>query len=473
MMDTQELSAALHAAADPVDAPPGFTERVRRGARRRVVRRRYRVCATVLAVLAVGGGLTALSAHLRPEVVSSNPTSKPPSDDPRLHGATRGDLAKDKTFLDQVRSVWQMHVDLPRMSESASSAASFDFSPHGPVNVYWAGNTPSGPAAVLLETYSWQSSAGGPQSTIVQIGVVATDSRTGVLSLAGRQTVGDPSLDQASDSFAFGENDTTVLTMVESGFGVYSATPTVDPNTGRVSRQWQDLPYADGVAVIDLREAANGEPVNGRTVVELPHRPDAAHQYPTPSGVTSRYQPELTDDWTESVDPRLTWPLTTGLNGAQYGTPGTDPAVWNAAFDHALQEGGYTDPLIAHPATTATNGVSPDSQSYWHISYRLGGGTVGIIGEELVGAIGRLYVVTVDGNFNVLSVAYGGSIDPAAVLPVRYRLPDGLGWALAAYGSHLSAGNLGGDGVLKASANASTVTVTPKGGVPHTVDLPP
>ncbi|HEY4458012.1 MAG TPA: hypothetical protein VGN81_27100 [Pseudonocardiaceae bacterium] len=79
--------------------------------------------------------------------------------------------------------------------------------------------------------------------------------------------------------------------------------------------------------------------------------------------------------------------------------------------------------------------------------------------------------MTVDGDFNVLSVVYGGSIDPTSVLPVRYRLPDGLGWALVAYGSHLSAGNFGGDDVLKAPANASSVTVTPQGGVPHTVDL--
>lgn len=38
---------------------------------------------------------------------------------------------------------------------------------------------------------------------------------------------------------------------------------------------------------------------------------------------------------------------------------------------------------------------------------------------------------------------YGGSIDSAAVLPVRYRLPDGPGWLVAAYGSHLSSGNVG------------------------------
>jgi hypothetical protein len=78
-MDTDTLSAALHAATDTIDAPPGFAEKVGRGARRRLVRRRQRVGVVALVVLALGAGLTTLSDRWLPLVTGSHDGQSAPA----------------------------------------------------------------------------------------------------------------------------------------------------------------------------------------------------------------------------------------------------------------------------------------------------------------------------------------------------------------------------------------------------------
>lgn len=393
MMDTEALSAVLRAATETVDTPPGFAEKVHRGARRRQVRRRYRISVVVLVLLAIGTGLTALSDRWLPVVTGTHERQKPatlPSDDPRLHEPTKGDLARDQGFLAQVGATWQRDLAVPRdLIQSSRNGSSFEFDPIGQPSVYWAGTMPhanvgaatsGGKAAVVLQSFAWQQSAGGsPPSTIVEIGVVATNPITSELALQGQQTVGNPVKSQTSDSFAFGPDNATVLTMAESGFRVYSPGPTLDPSTGKVSRQWHDLPYVDGVAVFTVEGQG---PCNGRTVVELPRRPDTAHPYPARAGLAAADQPELGDGFSsysgpDSVDPRLNWPLTTGLNGAPNGAPGTNPPSWSKVFDNALHEGGYSDPYVAHPSDIALSGTGASiGESYWQIAYRLANGGI-------------------------------------------------------------------------------------------------
>ncbi|HJP76007.1 MAG TPA: hypothetical protein VJ914_17190 [Pseudonocardiaceae bacterium] len=488
MMDTEALSAALRAATETVDTPPGFAEKVHRGARRRLVRRRYRISVVVLVLLAIGTGLTALSDRWLPVVSGTHDSQKPatlPSDDPRLHEPTKGDLAKDQGFLDQVRATWQRDLAVPRdLIQSSRNGTGFEFDPIGQPRVYWAGNMPSGDptitpsakAAVVLQSFAWQLSAGGsPPSTIVEIGVVATNPSTSELALQGQQTVGNPVKSQTSDSFAFGQDDATVLTMAESGFRVYSPGPTLDPATGKVSRKWRDLPYLDGVAVFNVEgEAAL---CDGRTVVELPRRPDAAHPYPANPGLAAADQPELGDGFSsysgpDSVDPRLNWPLMTGLNGAPDGAPGTNPPSWSKVFDDALRDGGYSDLYVAHPSDIALSGTGASiGQSYWQIAYRLANGGILILGEELVGTVGELYAVTVDDSGHVLNVAYGGMIMSVDPLPVRYTLPGGDGLLLASYGSLISTPATSHRDVLVVPGGTHQVTVTSSSGHSHTVEL--
>jgi hypothetical protein len=476
-MDTHELSAALRAATEPIDAPPGFTEKVRHGARRRVLRRRYRVCATVLAVLAIAGGLTALSAHLKPEVAATHPdnkasaTGKLPSDDPRLHEATKGGFAQNQSFHNQVVAVWQSSDHMPiSLVQAYSGATNVDIGPAGPVNEYWAGNTPGGPVAVLLQAFSLRPASGGQSATVVEVGLVARNFSTGALTLVGHATVGDS--DRPSESFAFDIDNKTMLTMAESGFHVYSAAPTVDPDTGKVTRQWLDLPYVDGVAVVDLAE----EHGDGNTVVELPQRPDATHSYlPSNPNARSPFQPVSGNDWAGKPDPRLAWPVQTVVCAPPSGVDTTNLPQQSTVFDNALHAGGYSDPYVHHPPTVGTPGVPADSESHWYIGCRLANGNMLILGEELVGTIGRLYAVTADRDGRVVSVGYGGPINPSDLLPVQYQLPDGSGWLVAAYGSHLGSGAVSGNDVLAVprDPNTTSVTVTSQHGVPHTVDLPP
>lgn len=473
-MDTEELSAALRAATAAVDAPPGFTERVRRGARRRVVRRRYRICAVVLAVLAIGGGLTALSAHLKPEVDTTHPTGKAnangtlPTDDPRLHDVTRGDLAQNQSLHDQVVAVWQHSGHQPLDNPAGSS--SFIFGPAGPVNVYWAGSTSDGPAAVLLQAFSLRPTGGDlPPVAIVRIGVVADATKSDTLTLEDEQTVGDPDPTESGESFAFGPDNRAMLTLAESGFHVYSAAPIVNPDTGNVGRTWRQLPYVDGVAVVDL----SPDQGDGSTVVELPRQPDATSFTlpPNDAGARSPYQPVSDGIWAARPDPRLKWPIQIAACAPPSGVSITNQPDWSTVFDTALRNGKFSDPYVRHPPTVGTPGISLDSESHWHVGCWLANGDLVILGEELVGRFGRLYAVTVDAGWHVVQVGYGGEIDPNAVLPVRYRLPDGSGWLVAAYGSHLGSGNLNGSDALALPAGTTTVTVTKQGGAPQTIPL--
>lgn len=461
-LDLDTLSAALRSATSTVDAPPGFTEKVHRGARRRQLRRRYRVSAIALVVLTVGAGL-AVSAHRWVPVVTGSHGAAVPNDDQRLHDSTRGDLAGDHAFVAEVGAVWKGGLNLgPGRS------------PTGPANVYWAGNTPAGPAAVVLQHVSWTAAAGQQARTVVQIGLVATSVATSTLSVLATRTLGDA--DGTDESFAFGLDDSVVLTMAESGFTVYSPAPTVNPGTGKVTRYWTDLRYADGVAVFDA-SAAQGE---GYSVVELPRRPDADHDYLPRPGQPSPYRPVLVAG-SSLNDPRLPWPVMVGLNGAPDGAPGTNPPSWSQVFDDALHSGGYTDPYVPHPPNHSVPGIADrDSESYWQVACALPGGNTVIVGEELVGVTGRLYAVTVDQRLHVLGVAYGGSIDPTSPLPVRVRLPGGNGWLVAAYGSLISAQTNLDEAAESAVALAPAGTVLavvpdgqPSGGQPFTVTLNP
>jgi hypothetical protein len=460
MMDVEALSEALHTATETVDTPPDFAQKVHRGARRRLVRRRYRIGVVVLVVLAIGTGLTAFSDRWVPVVTGSHSgpdSAQPPSDDPRLHSTAGGDLVTDQTFLVQVRTAWQ-HGLVPGTA------------PVGSINVYWAGDTPAGPAAVVLQ------GARASTGAVVEIGLVTSDPRTHQLALRIQQTVGTDVDGQTSDSFAFGTADATVLTMAESGFGVYSPSPTVDPNTGKVTRRWTDLPYVDGVAVFDVTGAGG----NGRTVVELPQRPDA-RSTPPPLAQQARYQPMLVGGSTQGAadasppDPRMRWPslLAKGID-----TPPT-PDYWNKVFDKALHGGGYADPYVRHPVDDPAITTSPSDEnwlageSYWQIVVALPSGDTVDLGEELVGSVGRLYAITVDSQRRVLGVGYGGPIDPNDPLPVRYRLPQGQGWILGAYGAGISGPAQSGNGILLVPAGTTTVTVTPPSGQPRTIELHP
>lgn len=373
--------------------------------------------------------------------------------------------------------MWQR--DLHAQRDLAQPSPAGDDSgevPFGPVNVYWAGNTPAGPAAVALQNVTWEYPGKAPV-TVVELGLVATDQSTGVPGLVAQQTIGNFNEGQGNDSFAFGPGAEVVLTMAESGFHVYSPSPVVNPDTGKVSRQWTNLPYVDGVAVFDASKAHG----DSFTVVELPARPDAGDAYLSPADQRMRYQPvaALGTSWPvtpdpDSPDPRLAWPMTIGLDGAAPGAPGTSPPSWHAVFDKALSDGGYSDAYVApagDPVLVPDGNPAQEGDSFWQIAVRLADGKIVVLGEELVGRLGRLYAVTVDHDGKPLSVAYGGTIDPSGELPVRYRLPDGSGWVLAAYGSHLSSGNVAGSDVLEVPPNTTTVTVTSNDGNQHTVQL--
>ncbi len=417
---------------------------------RRRTLRRYLIGALVL-VLLVGGGLTVhwLSHSGRP--------TPPYAGDRRLNEPTHGGLAGDQAFIGQVQAAWRRDL-APAGRGSSQDQLESGETVTGPVDVYWAGDTPAGPAAVVLQRATWLNPL-NDRSPVVEIGLVATNPSTHRLALLAARVDVDSATSESTESFAFGPSDATVLTLAKSGFQVFSPYPAVNTATDYVDRAWQDLDYVDGVALFQV-----GAQGNGRSIVELSARPKADREYPAVEGGPVQDQPVLCDGWQPSSgpgspDPRLHWP---GLLVNASGSDMSGPA-WSKVFDDALHDHDAGDLYTEHP-----------SESYWQIVQPISDGITVVLGEELLGSTGRLFAVDVspDGQ-RFIGITYCGTIKPDDPLPVRYLLPDARGWLLAAYGSVISTPSRSASDLLVVPQDTTSVTVTPKGGQPQTVALNP
>lgn len=460
-MDTAELSRALHDATAGLNIPPGFADRVRRGGRRRQVRQR----------MAIAGMTTATAAAMVAAAMAwlpgprSGPVITAAADDPRLSQPTHGQLAGDQAFTDRALAAW--HRDLPTMLDAESGKYAGD---RGKAHLYWAGNTPAGPAAVVLQLVRLSHGEGpepGKPDTGVAIGLVGTDPTDHALHVltadpeqVGRLGTEDPAV------FAFGPGDRTVLVLSNPNTQVISEAPDVDPATGKVSRQWTKVPFTDDVAVLNLDDNPNAA---ATTVMLLPGPPPAL-----PPGaevrlgempvIAGQRRAEATGNLAAATmpDPRLTW---TGFNPGLNGARPADTAVAQL-FQRTLVDRGFDDPY-----------ASGKTDGYWHITVPLANGQRAVLGEHLIGTHSQLYLMRLDSNGAVTGVDHGGPTDPTSPLPVRFALPANQGWVVAARGATLRGQSADGtwtqpqtDAALL-PANTVRVEVTQKGEPPVQITL--
>ncbi|WP_328524577.1 hypothetical protein [Kribbella sp. NBC_00359] len=161
-MTETELKRRLSAGVDDIEAPPDLLDRARVGGDRRLRRRRLTALAAgVLAVTALAGAAIGVPAFRdradQAPVATSTPWMDPVTpapDDPYaflMKDETRGDLAGTH-FIDEVQAAWR-RAKVEQHGKFGGIRGNFWDSLRGSARIYWAGNTPAGRVAIVLQHY--------------------------------------------------------------------------------------------------------------------------------------------------------------------------------------------------------------------------------------------------------------------------------------------------------------------------------
>jgi hypothetical protein len=419
MTDT-DIREALSRATGELSAPDDLLERVRAGGHRRVVRRRSLLAAGLATVVA---GSTA-GVLLRREGGSA----------PLLSGDTRGDLARDREYLAEVRRVWHQRVD---------PVEDLVGEPH----IVWAGTTPAGRVAMVTQGVQGDDVVYGTQGFV-------EPSANGpfIDELMALQSDTDP-----LTAILVGEQDRSVLVVVDTGRDLSFSPGLEIDRDGKVVRGFRPLTYADGAAVLEVGRQRDRVRIGLRAsdgrAVELMNFPAWAYRDHPGEGQPGARQVVLAvPGWERG------WPAGEGARRDAW-------AAWGAESRKPFYDlNGY------HRSTAA-----PD----WFVWGSTPGGVrFRLETHHLDEEPARLLLTTgrpdSDGRTQP-----AGTLDPDATLPVQVRLPGGYGFVIAAVGATLRyrLGDGGGwvpvagDSALVPAA-VTQVEVTRDGRPPKIVRLP-
>jgi hypothetical protein len=238
-----DVRHALERATGHLYSPPGLLDDVRRGGRRRIVRRR-----TLLA-----GGLVLGAATLAGGLVTWPPLDGPMDvASPLLDEPTRGDLAGDREFLDRVARVWR------------KTLLDSDMSMAGEMHAVWAGNTPVGPAAFVIQRTRDNPVASGEYRVFAMCTFIHT-MPDGLEPMIVTQMDDGPT-DGVPQAGLLGP-DADVLVVVDFGAPVLYSPELAFNSDGEVVRTWQPAPFTDGAFVTRI------PPQKARTTVAIGRSP--------------------------------------------------------------------------------------------------------------------------------------------------------------------------------------------------------
>ncbi|CAM3979364.1 hypothetical protein KIPE111705_34400 [Kibdelosporangium persicum] len=398
-MNTEELKAALRGATVELEPRPTLTADVMRGGVRRQRVRRITVAATTL--VAVAAVSTTASAGWQ---FLSEPTQV--ATDPRMTKPTRGDLAQDAAFLEEVIEAWE---DKPR--EPVDKVVT---KPH----VYWAGTTPAGRAAVVMQETATHETVRG---------LVGISQRSGELELL---ILDEPMPREGKDkAYKFGPEDRVVLALEGEQPQFVSDKVTYDNPDGLADRDWRPMREADGVLLAELPPGTG--PMDGNVIAGDPN-----------DGVT---EDEIVD--TYNADEARILALKHTYSGLDWGTaqggvhlmwaqPGQPPAHWNDSpwlserWQKALAKTDVIDPAQRHLSGSHT----------WYVSVAGTASQQYVISEHVTLHSGptRLYAVTITAEGKHGEVYSLGPTQKGSPLPVLVTLPDKSGKLAVAKGATLS-----------------------------------
>jgi hypothetical protein len=442
-MDSEELRTALRTATAELTPRLNLTQDVLRGGARRKRRRRIAVVA-IAAVVTVGAVATS--------IVGWQAMSVQEARDPRLGEPTHGDLAQDTVFTTKAVDLWENAV-AGAMTYTFKLSDRVADRPH----VYWAGTTPNGPAAVILQAMNPVEDKVG--ATI--LGIVGNDAQGQASVLitedpAGR-TLGNP-------GFRIGPAEHTVLVLDPGGPLFLSGKVSYD-DKGKAVRDWQPMVKRDGVAVAELPAGTTG--VDARVLHADPARGVNYNDAIDLMGVSESPGSDRAQ--------RLGWGDTNDMLGPPFLMwAGSETPHWN---DPDWTKGHFNDELRGSGLLDPTDpGLMPMN---WYVSAPDGSGGTTIVGEyvPLLSGQSRLYAVILDRDDHPVDVLSLGPIDHKATLPVVAHLP-GQNRIVAAKGATLSYRTGPGaewlgkkPDAIAIPANAKQVQVQPPGADPVIVDV--
>ncbi|HEX6356326.1 hypothetical protein [Actinophytocola sp.] len=406
-MKTTDLGELMRAATDDLETTPDFARQVILGGRRRKQRRRVMVAAGALAVIAAIGSTTIMTLGDGPTISAA---------DERLEAPTMGDLAGDQAFLNEVVAAWREGLPL-----APEAALGFYNAPQGDPHVYWAGNTPAGRAAIVLQQVQVPDNGQiptGKTGTRTAEGLVAIDAEDGKLKLVGTRPASLELLGWSS-FYKFGDGTRTML-IVDEGKPLYYS---FEFSGAKERPKWHRAESRDGVALVSIPKDAN-------------ERGAVAYQGDQPPAVVDwkRVPYDFYAERMTFADEYLAKRLT------EHPTFRTSLLPWQEAWvigqHRELQSPADRDLLRARgvPQFIGSNYVS-----VWAIFAGLDDGRTVVL-EETQSPTGTpqliAFLLTSDGVN--LSSADGGPVDRNAVLPVKFRIPEGGGWIVAQQGQTLS-----------------------------------
>lgn len=421
-MDTTELTRVLRDATAGVEPRPGFTAAVVRGGKRRKARNRIVLATGATAVTAlVGTGTYVLWPDPSPGIDQAA--------DGRLSQPTAGDLAGNTALVNNAARAWRDGVS---RSWNADRGIFDDL--RGTPHVYWAGTTPGGPAAVVMQRAYLHPHGNLSPSEFntfqTLVGLVTIDPADGVLKLVYDQY--QPGGFAPGGYFQFGVGDRTVL-VVDQGTPLFFSPAPIIGTDGRITRDWQPMPVSGGVA---MAQAPGGTDPKDLRVLARATRPAPDDKnvegilHIEPASGYLKFVKEgaaALDTGDPNADPRLRW-HDAGARlmraGLTYEIVPADPAEFWA---DALNRAGATD-----------IGGSSRAWGSWHVLAGLPDGRAALVGEiSFDRKPSRIYAVLLKADGTVDRVVPGDTVDRSRPLPVRLRLPDTQDWIVADYGATL------------------------------------
>ena len=407
-MTETELHQRLSASVDDVEVPTDLVLRVRQGGSRRVRRNRFvSVGVTALTLAVVGGVALAGPGVLNSLQDTGEVASVPGMGDPYgflMKGDPRGDLAGDRAYLAEVIAAWKAS----HKTSANNSRGLFD-DLRGEPSVAWAGRTPAGKAAIVVQ-----------QSFLHNHADIQLD-REGIHTLAGFFGPGaNGKATLIADSYPAPGSG------LGGGFVVGSAKTKqalVTIDLGQRMAWSLERKYTDSGSTRDFKPLKFTE---GISVVELPQNVylDGLRISEQPANVTNPYGFHILDSRFNVIQQVVSTPnkrLWKDLDFVTWAmTDGAEKLVGSANDEFSKAVEAVSDPTA--------NGWS---MSLWNGYGITADGSSVLLGEEALDEDpARTYAVlrSPDGKTTVTS---GGVPDPKAVLPVQIQLPRGQGWAVA------------------------------------------
>ncbi|WP_328990027.1 hypothetical protein OG394_27680 [Kribbella sp. NBC_01245] len=413
-MTETELQSRLTATVADVEPPVDLLDRVRTGGSKRLRRRWLTAVATMAVATVAVGGMIAIGAGIESfdanADAAANAKQTTATDDPYayfLNKPTKGNLAGDQEYLDEVLRAW----DRSHGRSLNNDRGIFDHL-KGEAHVVWAGETPAGPAAMVIQRAELR------HHDNIQL------SREGLFTLAGfigmgedgkPQVVADaypaPGVGGPAMAFVVGTNEKALVVLDTGAPEVGVSMQREYPPTGGSTRTYEQLTFREGAAVVQLPPGATGMTVRVNTLpANGPGRIGVAYYAPgAPAELDQRVWPDL--------PAQGEWPASPGL-----------PALTEAevdAFGRAVEKASDEPSGMAY-------------HSIWHAYAKTPNGDRVVVGEYgLDRDPSRIFahVTSPDGKTKTVG---GGIPQRDAPLPVAIRLPDGQGWLVAAYQAQLS-----------------------------------